>query len=77
MFWRKKNDSNVSINEHTTKLFEKLHLDLNLKFTEIYTKLETIENKIELIEKDFVKKEFSDKQLYGHLKYKLQELKSS
>ena len=77
MFWNKKKSENLNINEHTTKLFEKLHLDLSLKFDEIYTKLNTIEKKVELMEKNFEKKEFSDKQLYGHLKYKIQEVKSS
>jgi hypothetical protein len=59
----------------TKEAMKEFHLDVNNRFREIQAQLKIIDQNIELIERKIQTKDMSDRQTYGHIHYKLEELK--
>lgn len=72
---RRKEERIVSrIVEETNYLLKDLHNSLENQLSEISIRLDVIESEVELINKKMATKEIRDRQDYGHLTYKVQEL---
>lgn len=61
----------------TKKIFESFHLEVNNRFREIQAQMKQIDTNIELLERKIVIKEMNDRHEYGHLHYKLHEVKNT
>ncbi|MFW5887253.1 MAG: hypothetical protein ACOCUH_00490 [Bacteriovoracia bacterium] len=74
---RTKNEANeiaqIVVGE-TQKVFEGFHLEVNNRFREIQAQLNKLDQNIEILEKKLFTKELQDKQQYGHIQYKLNEV---
>lgn len=56
--------------------FEELHLKMDHRFNEVSAKIHEIEQQMKEMERKLLKKDLVDKQNYGHLHYKLHEMKN-
>lgn len=60
--------------ENNTDLIQRLHFEINQRFREVQAHLQIMDSNIELLEKKINIKELSDRQNYGQLTYKIEEL---
>lgn len=73
----KKKKSATYKNDQVIDLLESLRSELSTKLESISRDISEINVNLELLEKRFNYKELKDKQQWGHLQYKLQEVKSA
>ncbi|MFZ4714004.1 MAG: hypothetical protein ACOYL6_09845 [Bacteriovoracaceae bacterium] len=59
----------------TKEVLQSFHLEVNNRFREVQAQLKIIDQNIELIERKIQSKDLTDRQTYGHIHYKLEELK--
>lgn len=58
----------------TKDLIDRLHFEVNQRFREVQAQLQIMDSNLELLEKKINIKELSDRQSYGQLHYKIEEL---
>jgi hypothetical protein len=61
----------------TKSVFESYQLEMNSRLREIQAQLRVMDQNIEILDKKLSLKEHTDKQTYGQLHYRLEELKNS
>jgi hypothetical protein len=75
-FNQQKNTNTSSKSQHSelVDLIQQLRLDLSQGINQIQAEINDIKTSLEILEKRFNFKELKDKQQWGHLQYKLQEV---
>lgn len=85
MLWWKKKEPAVRteelkelatlLTEETKNVLREFQLEVNHRFQEVQAQLRLIDSNIEIIERKILNKDMTDRQTYGHIHYKLEELK--
>lgn len=63
--------------KRTNERLEVFELSLNNRLKELQSQIHLLDTNINLIDKKLSLKELKDKQSYGHMKYKIEELSSN
>lgn len=61
----------------TKQVFEAYQLEMNSRLREIQAQLKVMDQNIEILDKKLSHKEHTDRQTYGQLHYRLEELKNN
>lgn len=63
--------------DQTNQQLEKYQLEINSRLREIKSQINIIDTNIALLDKKLSLKELKDKQQYGHIQYKMNQIKSN